>query len=189
MCHARAQDSADSDPQPVTPPACPLHAPVVTRGPQHFGRNRQEVVWFLCVISLGAVFALTLLSLLVHRLRAEWVAEQPDLAADALWILACAGILVVLALAVREFVRYLRKRVSVLDEGLRVGAQLLRWADIVEVREAREFRSGAWFYHLELRTAAGAEAWITSGLVADYAGLRAAMLERRPDLPLTLVSD
>lgn len=163
--------------------------PASSDAARRFRRNRQETAWFVCVICLGAVFGLTLLSVLVQRLRAAWDLGQPDVVVDGLWILACAGIFVVLGLAVREFVRFLRKRVSVSPDELRVGELAIPWWEIVELREARQFRSGAWFYHLELRTIGGQRAWITSGLIADYPGLRAAVLEHRPDLGLTMVAD
>lgn len=154
-----------------------------------FRRNPVELVWLLCVLVLGVAFALTSASLAAPRLAARFAAGQRDLLVDGMWVLACTGIFVVVGLVGRELVRFLRKRVVADPRGLRVGSVFFPWEQVVEAREARQFRTGAWFYVMEIRGRNGERAWVTSGLIADYPVFRTELLRRCPGLRLTLLPD
>ncbi len=186
------------EPSPVAPPESPLRraaspspsaAPSAAVLPRRFARNPHEVGWFVCLGALGLVFGATLVNILVNRLQAQWAGGGVDGLVDGLWILSCLGILGAIGAIGREFVRFWRKRVSLEPAGLRVGTSLLPWAELSYAREAREFRAGAWFYHLEVAAEGGRRVWVTSGLIADYPGFRAALRAAAPQLPLILAPD
>ncbi len=154
-----------------------------------FPHNRGTLTWFGFVMALGVVFTLTASTFVYQRLEAAWHAGVRDPLVDAIWLAAIGSLVVVMGLVVREFVRYLRKVVAFEPRGVRIGRVLLPWDELAVALEAREFKAGAWFYHLELRTYDGKREWVTSELVQDYFEFRDELLARKPELELVLLPD
>ena len=164
-------------------PGCAAAAPV------RFRRNRRELLWLGCVLLLGITFSVTIAGVLLDRLTASSPAEQHDLLLEGMGLAACIGIFIVVGLVGREPLRFWRREVVIDGRGLRVGSVALPWDQVALLREAREFRAGEWFYHLEIRGRSGERTWVTSGLIADYPAFRAELLRRRPKVPLMLLPD
>ncbi|MDY0059328.1 MAG: hypothetical protein RBU45_05920 [Myxococcota bacterium] len=201
---ARPSSPVAAPSSPLAAPSSPL-APVVpgtsspsAAGPssparpgpaRHFRRNRAELAWFSCVLLLGVAFSGTMAAVLVERLRGSWGRGQVDPLVDGLWIAACLAIFVAVGLIGRELWRFLRQRVVIDAQGLQVGRGYLPWEQIVLAREGREFRSGGWFYHLEVQGRGGQRLWVTSGLIADYREFREEFQRHRQGAPLVLLPD
>jgi len=150
--------------------------------PVTFRRNREELVWLIFVLVVGAAFALSSTTLFAARLTAETHLGQYDAPYDIVWTLLCVALWATLGYYVRTTATFVRTTVAVDAAGVTVGADRIPWEGLLEVRAQTTRRRFHVFHRMEL--VRGPDDWVavTSALIADYAGFATRVSEARPDV-------
>ncbi len=154
--------------------------------PRTFRRNKEELIWLVFVLIVGAAFAASSTTLFAVRLTAESQVGRFDAPYDIVWALCCVGLVVTLGYYVRTTVHFLRRTVAVDAEGVTVGDERILWPALLEVREQTIRKRFYVFHRLEL--VRGIDDWVpvTSALIADYGGFVQSVRTARPDVLWTV---